>query len=833
MDARTQAADYPLSSARRRPWLPDARAAMLFVLAVYAVAPWPIHIGRQLELAVSIWFPNALLAAVLIRRPLQEWFAWCVLAGIGTVVSNLLHGVGPSLSMAFLLPNSAEALTAAVLLRRYCRGGLAFDRIGTPLALIFIAGISAPAVSAAVGAGLLHAARGIPWTQAAPVWFAGSAVGQLSLLPVALIASTGEWRRLVAMPARTAEFLLWAAFALGTTLLIGRVPTLFVLIGLPLLLAALRLPLFQSLVVNLLNTVLLGWLIGAGQFPLDWLNVGNEPLLGYLPVMLTIIPAFVLGAVQNVRDCERQALALSDARWKFALEGAEDGVWDWDVPKGSVFFSKQWKAMIGYAEDELADVYESWASHVHPDDLPRGLEAIRAHSEHRTPAYTFEHRLRCKDGTYKWILARGKVIEWNADGSPRRMIGTHTDITREHEAEAERRHLYERMTLAIKAGGIGVFEWNPHDRTIVCDERMCQMYGLRAEDDPTDPKTWARYIHPDDNARVRELLRLALRGQVSFDATYRIVAADGSLRHLKILGNVIRDGDGRAVRVVGCNWDISDRMLAEESLRRANERLRRSNEEVAQANQEVRNFAYIVSHDLRAPLVNIRGFAGELRYTFDDIRDALAQPDAQSCPQLRQRLSRLIDGDINEALDFIDSSVGRMGGLIEAILRLSRLGQQQMQEERIDLGALTKAILKSLHYDIEVAQGVVSLSPMPVVVADRSAMEQILGNLLSNAVKYRVSGRPLRISVSAAATEKEGLTIAVRDNGRGMAAEDIPRAFDLFRRVGVQDTVGEGMGLAYVQTLVRRYDGRITCESALGEGTSFTVSLPRVRPLPA
>ncbi len=826
-----------MTPARIKTWLPNAGSAALFTVIVPVVAAWSIYVSQEQLSATDIWFPNALLAAALIRSPVRQWVAWCLLAAIGTAGANMLYGKDLPLSGALVLPNSAEALIAAALLRRYQQDGGTFERIGTPLVLIVSAGIAAPAISAVIGAGVLHVFRQAPFTRVAETWFGGSAVGQLTLLPVMLSSSGVEWRRLVKTPARAGEFLLWTLFAVSMTLLMRNVATPFVFIGLPLLLAALRLPLFQSLLINLLNTVVLVWLVGADCFPLRLLNIGDEPLLGYLPVISTVIPAFVLGTVQNVRardrDRERRALALSEARWKMALEGAEFGVWDWNVVEGSMFFSKRWKAMFGYEENEIPDSFDGWATLVHPDDLPRGLEALRSCFEHKAGTYYFEQRLRCKDGSYKWILVRGKAIEWNADGSPRRMIGTHTNVTREREAVAERSRLIERMTLAMQAARIGVFEWSLLGGNMLCDERMYEIYGIGKYEDATRPATWTGRIHPNDAERTQEIIRLALRGEMSFDSMYKIVLPGGSVRHLKVLGNVIRGADGRVVRVVGCNWDISDTVLAEESLRQANERLRRSNEEVAAANHEIRNFAYIVSHDLRAPLVNIRGFAGELRYSFDDIRKALAGSDAEGCPQFQERLSRLIDGDINEALDFIDSSVGRMGGLIEAILRLSRLGQQQMQMEAVDLDDLTRTILKSLHHDIERAEGEISLSPMPVVLADRSAMEQILGNLLSNAVKYRVSGRPLRIAVLASVTQAYGLTLEVRDNGRGMAAEDIPRAFDLFRRIGAQDTVGEGMGLAYVQTLVRRYDGHIICESALGVGTTFSVFLPGVRPLSA
>ncbi|MFN4151613.1 MAG: PAS domain S-box protein, partial [Candidatus Sericytochromatia bacterium] len=131
----------------------------------------------------------------------------------------------------------------------------------------------------------------------------------------------------------------------------------------------------------------------------------------------------------------------NELRWRFALEGSRDGVWDWMVQTGQVFFSKQWKSIIGYEENELENSLEEWDKRLHPDDKKLCYERIHKHFEHKTEYYESEHRLLSKDGTYKWILDRGKVFDWSKDGKPLRMIGTHTDIT-------ERKSLEERILIS-------------------------------------------------------------------------------------------------------------------------------------------------------------------------------------------------------------------------------------------------------------------------------------------------------------------------------------------------------------------------------------------------
>lgn len=271
------------------------------------------------------------------------------------------------------------------------------------------------------------------------------------------------------------------------------------------------------------------------------------------------------------------------------------------------------------------------------------------------------------------------------------------------------------------------------------------------------------------------------------------------------------------------------REAIEEALRQSQQELektvRQRTAELMVANEEVRNFAYIVSHDLRAPLVNIQGFCGELQRSLEDLRRELDSHAAVLPASALKVVDTILEEDAKEAMGFIGAATAKMDRLINAILRLSRLGRQTLTPEPIDLSVVMDTTLATLRHDIEHRGITVERRPLPTVLADRVAMEQVAGNLLSNAIKYLDPDRPGHIAIRADNTV-EGTTIHIQDNGRGMAAEDIPKAFELFRRVGSQNTAGEGMGLPYVQTLVRRHRGRIECRSTPGEGTTFSVFLP-------
>lgn len=136
-----------------------------------------------------------------------------------------------------------------------------------------------------------------------------------------------------------------------------------------------------------------------------------------------------IGVDISAHKATEEALRASESRWQFALEGSGDGIWDWNSQTNKVFFSNQWKNMLGYAEDEIGSDVSEWESRVHPEDKPNYFAALDRHFDGETSVYVNEHRMLCKDGTYKWILDRGKVVEWTEDGKPLRMIGTHTDTT--------------------------------------------------------------------------------------------------------------------------------------------------------------------------------------------------------------------------------------------------------------------------------------------------------------------------------------------------------------------------------------------------------------------
>lgn len=267
---------------------------------------------------------------------------------------------------------------------------------------------------------------------------------------------------------------------------------------------------------------------------------------------------------------------------------------------------------------------------------------------------------------------------------------------------------------------------------------------------------------------------------------------------------------------------------SERELRLANEsledRVKARTADLEEVNEEVQKFAYIISHDLRSPLVNIMGFSSEL----SEIRAEIAARDSDdpASTDTQPRSSAEIDRDFAEALTFIQQSANKMDRLIATILKLARSGQREFRNENLPMSAILKSIASASKHRANELGAEIVVEDVPPVVGDRLAVEQIFSNLLDNALKYLSDDRPGRIFIRG---RRQGgkVVYEVEDNGRGIAEHDMGRIFELFRRGGKQDTPGYGIGLAHLRILVRRLGGKITCRSELGKGSTFTVTLPR------
>ncbi len=270
--------------------------------------------------------------------------------------------------------------------------------------------------------------------------------------------------------------------------------------------------------------------------------------------------------------------------------------------------------------------------------------------------------------------------------------------------------------------------------------------------------------------------------------------------------------------------DITENKLAEEEIRRYAKHLAEANSELAATNQELKSFSNIVAHDFRTPMVNLKGFSKELSHSLADLQEILC---GQKMPdKINKAVDRLLMKEVPDSLQFINSAVDRLDRMVTALLKLARLGRREMNYQQVAMNDLVNTVVRSFAHQTEQKGIRLEVGLLPHIETDFLAMEQIIGNLLDNAIKYLKPGEPGEISIACTDNGTEYL-FSIQDNGRGIAAEDQEKVFEIFGRAGKQDVPGDGMGLACVRTLVRLLGGKVWFESEPGVGTKMSFTIPK------
>ena len=272
-------------------------------------------------------------------------------------------------------------------------------------------------------------------------------------------------------------------------------------------------------------------------------------------------------------------------------------------------------------------------------------------------------------------------------------------------------------------------------------------------------------------------------------------------------------------------------VISRDALLKSEMQLRHSSDELLETNKELMSFANGIAHDFRSPMVNLKGFSRELETSLSEMRQLLLDQSVSISKTVQEKMDEVLDKDVPESLNFIYSSVDRLDRMVNALLGLVRMGRLELVLQEVEMALLVNEVCQSFKHQIETNNIHLTVGLLPTVKANRVAMERITGNLVDNAIKYLMPGRPGKITVNCN-EEDERYTFIVEDNGRGVAESDYEKIFQVFKRAGQQHSPGDGMGLAYVRTLVRQLGGRVWCESELEAGTKMIFTVPKI-PLPA
>lgn len=272
------------------------------------------------------------------------------------------------------------------------------------------------------------------------------------------------------------------------------------------------------------------------------------------------------GFITDITERKRTEMALqeSEERWKFAIEGAGDGLWDWNIQTGAAFYSPRYKDMLGYADDEIGTTADEWSKRIHPDDAPGVFGALQPYMDGKPGSATVEFRMLCKDGSWQWTLGRGMVIKRDAEGKPLRMIGTNTDITERKQAESVLNTSEEKYRALVETTSTGYLILDKEGKVIDANSEYVRLAGYSElrEILGRSVREWTAEYEIENSAKA--LIQCARDGFIK-NLMIDYVSGSGRITPIEINATVIGEGD--SVRIISLCRDNTERKQAEDQVR--------------------------------------------------------------------------------------------------------------------------------------------------------------------------------------------------------------------------------------------------------------------------
>jgi hypothetical protein len=519
-------------------------------------------------------------------------------------------------------------------------------------------------------------------------------------------------------------------------------------------------------------------------------------------------PAAFLGVALDVTEQVEGSRRASELarRLESATQAAGVGLWSTEVDTGALDWNEQMFELFGLRRDAQPRTYDEWLRRcVHPDDAQRVDRSVREWLRSGQSLIELEYRARLPDGSVRWLVNRSNKEH---DRRSRYIYGITIDVTAQHEAMQALRSANERSALVARGVGIGTWELDLLTGQAFWDEQMFALRGLPSRERALSTAERMALVHPDDRGVASRVLDEALAQGRPADYEFRVRLPDGSYRWLASRSTAVFDDQGRPLRRIGVNWDVTEIKMAEIARQEKAVALRES-----QAKSE---FLARMSHELRTPLNAVLGFTQLLIAEVDQV-------DRQS---LLMRLQH------------IRSAGQHLLSLINDVLDLSSLdtGELRMASAPVVVAELVQQTLPLVERMAQEREVQLHAGPLPgLALGDPTRLRQVLLNLLSNAIKYNRPGGSVSIDTQCEdGPQGPQLRLRVSDSGRGMSAEQLRHVFEPFNRLGIEreGIEGTGIGLTIVKALVERMGGSVLVRSEAGQGTVFEVLLRRVDALP-
>lgn len=508
----------------------------------------------------------------------------------------------------------------------------------------------------------------------------------------------------------------------------------------------------------------------------------------------------------------RQRVEEKNSELQFVMDVMPQMVWHTQPDGNADFVNQVYLDYTGLPMEELAGL--RWTALIHPDDLESSARLWQQAVEGINDSYTVEHRLRGRDGSYRWFLTRGVALK-DAQGTIQRWYGTTTDIEEQKTAAEVLRQSKERFDLVAKATQDAIWDWDLTTDQLWWNEGFRELFGYKEEEIEPDVTSWYSRVHPDDRERVVGSIHKVIdNGGRQWADEYRFRKSDGSYVTVFDRGYALHDGEGRPVRMLGSMQDITERKQAEALLER---RVKERTYELEIRNRELEQFTYVSHHDLQEPLRKI--------IMFSDMVKGEAREKLSEASQSR--------------LEKVTAAASRMSAALRDVLNYASLSKQE-QYVAVDLDEVLAGVQADLELVIHEKAAHIEADELPTIKAVAGQMHQLFYNLLNNALKFSRAGEAPVIKISCSHpgaavlgrypeldASRSYYLIAVSDNGIGFKSDSAEKIFDMFQRLHSRDAyAGTGIGLALCKKVVVNHRGAIWADSEPGKGATFNLLLP-------
>lgn len=487
---------------------------------------------------------------------------------------------------------------------------------------------------------------------------------------------------------------------------------------------------------------------------------------------------------RNITDKKRsqQAVLESEERLQFALEAANQVAWDWNLQTNEVIYSGSYKKLYDFTENEPKADFSDWLSRIHPDDREKMQKVVTTHIDSRNPDHDSRYRIRDAEGRYRWIMAKGRLVSFDEEGKPLRMIGTHTDITDVVQREQELKQINDRFNSIMRATHELLWEWDiENNKMFRTKEGIQNVLPLSGNSPAEKMAPLLQRVHPDDQGKIRLILDNVLQAphRQTFELEYRFRRRNGDYAYVYDRAILLRDEAGNPFRVIGSAQNISERKrLEEELLRNQLEYQRLLHKATVESQEAERAEIGKELHDNINQVLTTTKLYLELAITNKDLKEDLVKKSLDNISSIIQEI-RLLSRSL------MDPSIGDLG-LTDTIRDLIE-NMHLTQQIKVDLSAeeSIEALLDS---------------------QQKLTLFRIIQESLNNVLRHS-KATSVSIEITVFDTNAK---LVISDNGIGF----IPEA------------IRKGAGLKNIQNRIYLINGTLQLKASPGKGCSIELQFP-------